>query len=177
MTEAPPGTERKPALGILLRTIVVGVDGSPPSQRAVAAAGDLARAFGARVAVVTAVSPPLVYPTDLGPVPGSRTAASSLRRNSEELVTAGVANLQRLGVEATGFVREGSPTEVLLAVAEEERADLLVVGSRGVRRTQRLLVGSVAMSIASTAACPVLLVREGPPAEGASTTATRTAGP
>ncbi len=177
MTEAPPGTERKPALGIPLRTIVVGVDGSPPSQRAVAAAGDLARAFGARVAVVTAVSPPLVYPTDLGPVPGSRTAASSLRRNSEELVAAGIADLRRLGVEATGFVREGSPTEVLLAVVEEEKADLLVVGSRGVRRTQRLLVGSVAMSIASTAACPVLLVRESPPPGGPSVNAARSSSP
>lgn len=58
-------------------------------------------------------------------------------------------------------LRTGDAQGVIHAVAAEVDADLIVMGSQGRRGLSRLLLGSVAESVARTAACPVLLVREG----------------
>ncbi len=76
------------------------------------------------------------------------------------LVDEAVRTLEKDGVEATGVVREGGgqTAKELLELAEESRADLIVVGDRGVHVTD-LLLGSVAHRIVHGAPCPVLLIR------------------
>jgi nucleotide-binding universal stress UspA family protein len=56
-------------------------------------------------------------------------------------------------------VRRGDPAEAILRVAEDEAADLIVVGSRGLSTVARFFLGSVAERVARHAPCPVLLVR------------------
>jgi nucleotide-binding universal stress UspA family protein len=55
--------------------------------------------------------------------------------------------------------RRGDPAEALIAVAERENADLIVVGSKGVTSSTRFLLGSVAAKVASHAPSSVLIVR------------------
>lgn len=55
--------------------------------------------------------------------------------------------------------RQGDPTKQILALAEEIRADLIVLGAKGMSRVRRLLIGSVAASVARHAACSVMVVR------------------
>ncbi len=76
------------------------------------------------------------------------------------LVDEAVRTLEKEGVEATGIVREGGgqTARELLELAEENSADLIVVGDRGVHVTD-LLLGSVAHRIVHGAPCPVLLIR------------------
>jgi nucleotide-binding universal stress UspA family protein len=76
------------------------------------------------------------------------------------LVDEAVRTLAKDGVDATGVVREGGgqTARELLELAEENDADLIVVGDRGVHVTD-LLLGSVAHRIVHGAPCPVLLIR------------------
>lgn len=146
-----------------MRSIVVGVDGSPPSEKAVAAAVEMALLFRAHLTVVAAYAPPLIDPSGTAAFATSSDASSSLRQRYDELVRRKVDGARAAGVDAEGLVREGSATDVLLAVVDEKKADLLVVGSRGLSRTHRLLLGSVSMAVASAAPCPVLLFRDTAP--------------
>src|SRR5438045_7199333 len=64
----------------------------------------------------------------------------------------------------TTHVRRGDPAEAILRVAEDQAADLVVVGSRGLSTVARFFLGSVAERVAPPALCPVLLGRP-PPTE------------
>ena len=76
------------------------------------------------------------------------------------LVDEAVRTLAKDGVQATGVVREGGgqTAKELLDLVEENDADLIVIGDRGVHLTN-LLLGNVAHRIVHGAPCPVLLVR------------------
>jgi nucleotide-binding universal stress UspA family protein len=63
------------------------------------------------------------------------------------------------GVEAESHARLGDPADALLEVAEEEGADLIVVGNRGMTGAKRFLLGSVPNKISHHAPCSVLIVR------------------
>ena len=56
-------------------------------------------------------------------------------------------------------VREGQPAEVIIDVANQEQADLIVVGSRGLTGIQRYLMGSVSSKVSEHAPCSVMVVR------------------
>ena len=63
------------------------------------------------------------------------------------------------GVEADCYARRGDPAEAILDVAAEQRAGLIVVGSKGMHGTRRFLLGSVPDKISHHAPCSVLIVR------------------
>ncbi len=69
------------------------------------------------------------------------------------------AHLARSGYRATGAVTLGLPATAILGWAKETQADLIVVGTRGRRGVERLLLGSVSHAVLAGAACPVLVVR------------------
>ncbi len=65
------------------------------------------------------------------------------------------------GTVAGAYLREGQPVEAIVEQAEELGAGLVVVGSRGLGRLGRLVMGSVSMGLVHRSHCPVLIVREG----------------
>lgn len=97
-------------------------------------------------------------PTTVAPTSGPLTLEDE--ELAKAIVDDAVRTLQHAGVEATGVVREGGAQTAreLLNVAEENEADLIVVGNRGAHVTD-LLLGSVAHRIVHGAPCPVLLIR------------------
>jgi nucleotide-binding universal stress UspA family protein len=86
---------------------------------------------------------------------------SELGSAHAETVLAGA----RLEAEAKGAIRIstrspiGNPAEEIIALAKDQRADLIVIGSRGHGRLAGLLLGSVAQKVLAHAASPVLVVR------------------
>lgn len=136
--------------------IVVGLDGSEHSERAVRWAAEEARAHGHTLQVVTAFAPP-----DVVGVPGARfpvepkeqTEARAREHQQEWLQNA-------LGedpdVEIQPEVRMGPAAEQLLAAADG--AELLVVGSRGKGGFKGLLLGSVSQQCVTHATCPVVVI-------------------
>jgi len=142
-----------------MQTIVVGVDGSEASLKALRFAIEEARKRGAEVKAVNAWHvPAVVYevgwaaaPVDLGEFP--ELAKSSLEKSLEAVGAA------ESGVRITPIVREGAAADVLCDLAEG--ADLLVVGSRGLGGFRGLLLGSVSQQCAHHAPCPVVIIPHG----------------
>lgn len=134
----------------LVREIVVGADFSSDSRRAIAYAGELAKALDARLTVAH-VDEKAAF------VPGSDLALeeqASDRTNVERIV----AELVGRDVRARGVVRPGLPAQGLCEVARDEQADLLVVGTQGHACLTDVL-GSVTERVLRDAPCPVLVVR------------------
>ena len=140
--------------------IVAGTDGSATAEVAVDKAAELARALGAGVHIVTAYSSPsssawmaaaaMTVPTDVVDDGNARQAA-------EEIVGRSSARLKQQGMQVATHVCRGEPAEVLMSVAEEEHAQMIVVGNRGMAGARRVL-GSVPNRVSHHAGCGVLIV-------------------
>jgi nucleotide-binding universal stress UspA family protein len=142
----------------MISTVAVGTDGSETAGRAVDAAIDLAERFGATLVVLGAYTrqPGSGMPrVSSGPPPDLEWAsneAEHLERvlaGAEELVT-------ERGVPCTSAMAEGDPAEVLVNLAERHRADVLVVGNKGMHRR---VLGSVPNTVTHKATCSVLIVK------------------
>jgi len=140
-------------------TIGVGFDGGDESQQAVRMAGELARACGARVRVLSAVAT-LVTATSPATYEGEWHAGA--REDAENYVEHALATLAGMGVEASGDGIVGLAHDELRDLSTE--VDLIVVGSRGWGPVRRLLLGSTSERLVREAACPVIAV---PRPEGA----------
>lgn len=149
----------------MYRTIVVPHDGSPFSDRAAERAALIAKAAGAKVVLVNAtVLPAFIYSYHEAANAAINEAAQSLVRSSAgatiRALAAAVERLRKDGIEAS-YVHAvaGDPAELVLETAEKEGADLIVMGSKGLRGLSRLrVVGSVARRVSEHARCPVLIV-------------------
>jgi nucleotide-binding universal stress UspA family protein len=142
--------------------IVVGTDGSSTAERAVARAGELAGALGAKVCVVNSyASPTGSWMAAAGGIAVADAAIETRSQTDAEQVVARAARLLAdLGVDAYGQVCSGDPAQALLAVAEGEKAQMIVVGNRGMTGARRML-GSVPNRISHQAKCAVLIVPTG----------------
>lgn len=141
--------------------IVVGTDGSDTAKVAVEQATDLAKKVGARLDLVSAYEP----------VPGSRLREErqevpsdiahtvSPSEDVEALLSETAARVQKDGVEVATFARQGDPADAILDVAEEQNADLIIVGNKGMTGAKRFLLGSVPNKVSHHAPCSVLIVR------------------
>lgn len=138
---------------------MVGTDGSDRAGRAVTHAGALAAAVGAEVIVVTAYAPG----ADRAPgeaVPSELEWTATAAAGAQETAQRG-ADLARAA--GAGQVRAlslaGDPSAVLRTIAQDNRAGLIVVGSRGMRSAARFVIGSVANEVTHHADRDVLVVR------------------
>ena len=149
-----------------LHHIVVAFDGSPHAERALEFVAALAPERGARATVFRAVDTMHV------PVQGLITAATRAavaaevaRINDERRTTArkelsrAAKTLSAAGWRVDEVVTEGAPLRDLLATVVKTRADLVVVGAKGVTGLRHLLLGSVAEGTLNRSPVPVLVVR------------------
>ena len=139
-----------------MSAIVVGVDGSEGSIRALRFALEEAGVRGAELRVVHAWHiPPAIYgsgwvPTGVDLDEYRKLAEASLARSLAD------AGADDAGLAVTPVLREGEPVDVLCA--EAAHADLLVVGSRGLGGFRGLLLGSVSQQVVHHSPCPVVVV-------------------
>ena len=89
----------------------------------------------------------------------SPTRLDQLRAEREPRLLEVVEHARAWGVETTYLLWTGEPGKSIVAAAEAERADLIVVGTRGLARAGRWLLGSVSDHVVHHASCPVLVVR------------------
>ena len=144
------------------KKIVVAYDGSKDSIKAVQVACSMALKFGSTVAVVHVYrSPSTVYAPGPGmPIPDFTDLESAAEEGGRATLAKGLEVASKAGVKAKGELMESPSTvEAVVTFASQERADLLVVGTRGMTGFKKLLVGSVSSGVVGHASCPVLVVR------------------
>lgn len=139
------------------KTVVVGVDGSPHSRKALTWAAAEAAEHGAELIVLNVWEHTL--PPPVGSVSVSeRYVPDSSQRTAEDLVEEIKKELgDDPAVVVQPMVKQGSPAKVL--IDESKDADLLVVGSRGHGGFRGLVLGSVSQHVAGYAKCSVAVVR------------------
>jgi nucleotide-binding universal stress UspA family protein len=135
-----------------VKCILVGTDGSTHAQRALRWAADLANQTGAEVVAAHVVG--LLVTTPDGPMP-STPFHDRLRSSLEGEWT---AELRSAGVPVRCRLVEGSAVTALLQLAENESADLIVLGSRGAGGFSELHLGSTSHQVALYADRPVTII-------------------
>jgi nucleotide-binding universal stress UspA family protein len=141
--------------------IVVGTDGSETAAEAVNQAMGLAKLTGATLSIVSAYAP----------TPGRRVQAEQAgapadvqyeigpREDVNLILDAAAAEAKEQGIEVQTHPVEADPADAILNVAEEAKADLIVVGNKGMTGARRYLLGSVPNNVSHHARCSVLIIR------------------
>ena len=148
-----------------MERILVGIDGSAPSLKAVDFAADLASKYNAELILLKVVGD---RPPELDPAVEEYARSEHIPLPEAELTLTMADNIldharrQALSSGATQVSVEpsfGDPAAQIIAAARDHQADLIVIGSRGHGRLAGLLLGSVAQKVVSLACCPVVVVR------------------
>jgi nucleotide-binding universal stress UspA family protein len=148
-----------------LKKILVSTDGSENAKRAVTAASTMAKQNGAELLIIHVVSeavPAQYAPIGINaPVADYTTYFNTIEEQGKTLVSQTVEQAKREGVNARGQVLRtiSSTVEAIVEASDNEHADLIVVGTRGLGGFRKLLLGSVSSGIVSHATCSVLIVR------------------
>jgi nucleotide-binding universal stress UspA family protein len=138
--------------------IVVGTDGSATADAAVDRAAMLAKLTGARVELVSGYREDyssFAVGTGMSPV----VLADDAREAASGCLEKAAAKLRSGGLEVETHCMGGDAANALLDVAEATQADLIVIGSKGMRGGRRFLLGSVPNKISHHASCSVMIVR------------------
>ena len=136
----------------MISTIVVGVN--EDRSDAVRWAGERASELGARVVAVFAVRPITEFVLTIPPL-----SPQLVPRVAEMLEREWCEPLRAAGVSYRSYVVEDDPANGLVAAAEREHADMLVLGARSRGNIADRLLGSVTYKVAHRAHCPVVIVR------------------
>jgi len=144
----------------MFKHILVALDGSECSHRALDVGVQLAKEQRARCTVCTVV--------DIVRAAASMTYATgelvndwiaTLNQDAQRIESEAISKYTGVGVPLDTVVLEGYPSSVLIDVAKDKGADLIVMGSHGRTGLKKLWLGSVAESIVQEATIPVMIVR------------------
>ena len=138
----------------MFQSVVVPLDGSSHSERALADALEFARLSGARVTLVTVV---LGYRD--AHVPTVPRLEEQTRQRAERYLEPFLSEGRAAGFEIAGEVGHGDPAEEILRISRERGADLIVMSTHGIGASGRHALGSTAMKVLQHTECPVVMVR------------------
>jgi nucleotide-binding universal stress UspA family protein len=141
--------------------IVVGTDGSETAAEAVRQAVDLAKLAGAQLSIVSAYEPVSKrrIEGEQQDIPADVQHEVGPREDVNLVLEAAAAAAKQEGIEVQTHPVEAEPAEAILNVAEETKADLIVVGNKGMTGARRFLLGSVPNNVSHHAPCSVIIVR------------------
>jgi len=144
----------------LFSRILVALDGSDYSLKALNFAVDLARKYQSQLVLVHVVMRQIyaINPPEAGILAGT-AIVRELEAEGKAILAKGEETVRAQGLPVEIRLRQGVPAEELLRAAGEEKADLMVLGSRGLSQVKAFLLGSVSDKVSHHAKCPVLIVR------------------
>lgn len=148
----------------MFKTILVAIDGSAQAKRAAVVGTDLAKAYGSKLHFFMAVRPvPAKIPKEMRqymeiehilgvPEEVASDAALNVLEDAEK-------HARKKGVKSVKTAWEiGHPAREIMAYAKQNKAELIVIGRRGLGALEGMLLGSVSNKVVSLADCPVLTV-------------------
>jgi nucleotide-binding universal stress UspA family protein len=142
----------------MISTVAVGTDGSATATEAVKTATELARRFDAKLVLLSAFQEKGAQgaPLDHSHASSEIQWAFSPLARTREILARTEDDVRRDGIECSSLIDEGNPADVLMRLATECGADLLVIGNKGMHRR---VLGSVPNSVTHKAPCSVLVVK------------------
>lgn len=136
--------------------ILVAVDSSQFSEKALAKAVELAQKGGAELIALAVAE----QPVDMGEIAVSVSLSDHFKAVADEALEKAGELAKSKGVTLKPVLESGSsPADNIIELAKKEGVDLIVTGSRGRTGLEKFLLGSVASKVVSHAACSVLVVR------------------
>jgi len=155
----------------MFKKILVPLDGSEHSLRALEIAVQIAKKFEAKITLIhvysvgirpvvmpepttlTPIGVPVMAPTDVSKIAeATRKAGAAILADGEEKVKAE-------GIEVETLLKEGHSVQGIVKTAKEGSFDLIVIGARGISKIREIILGSVSDGVVHNASCPVLVVK------------------
>ena len=158
----------------MFKKILVPLDGSEHSSRALETAAQVAKKFHAQLTllhVYSFVAPVMVAESFTQATSGLPVIRSSLtpadlaemekeaRQVGERILIEAKEKLASEGIIVDSSLTEGNPVQEITRIAKEGTFDLIVMGIRGIGKLKELLVGSVSDGVIKQSSCPVLIVK------------------
>ncbi|MEP0825894.1 MAG: universal stress protein [Nitrososphaera sp.] len=151
----------------MAKPILVPHDGTEMSDKALDKAIEFANAFKSEIIIVHIVDSRFVPPsTTLGLISERTTLESAktqiiriLKTGAEIMMKERIQKAKDHGVNARFLLGVGSPAEEIVSIARDEKAEMIVIGSRQLKGDKMVTLGSVARRVSETAGCPVVIVR------------------
>ena len=138
----------------MITNILVPVDGSDCSDRAVTHAIEIAKVFHAKLN--------FLYVANINQLAinaSLTTAIIEASRKAGDVILARAEEMTPPETEHKIFLETGSPAAVILSLEEKLKVDLIIMGSRGLGIVKGVLLGSVSQYITERAKCPVMVVK------------------
>ncbi|MBB3141606.1 universal stress protein [Halomonas organivorans] len=149
----------------MYQSILVPVDGSEHSAKALGVAAQLARGSSASLTLMTVAGyPPGNMGLFTGGTPEPFTSenwneiADSLKADAQQALKTVQDSVDLSGIEVETLVRQGTPAEGILKEAEQRGVDVIVMGSRGVSDMHGMIFGSTSHKVSHVAPCTVITV-------------------
>lgn len=139
----------------MFKRIIVAIDGSENSYRALEYARNLAECFESSVWLVHAFP----HTSDLLGYDEYEKLVARRQSVGQAILDEAHRRLGETKLTVHEELIEGPATEAILTVAETHQVDLIIMGTRGLSLLQGLLLGSVSSKVAYHATCPVMLIR------------------
>lgn len=149
----------------MIKKVLVAIDGSENSERALEFALDFSDKYGAALTVinVTESSGVASVPPEIAAYTSDSmvVVARDLRRFHEDILGKAMARAKatkpNLSVSTT--LREGNPASEIIALAKEDNFDVVVVGHRGISKVREMFLGSISDKVTHSLSCTVIIVR------------------
>jgi nucleotide-binding universal stress UspA family protein len=145
----------------LFSKILVPLDGSEYSQKALDMSIDLAKKYSSTIIIVHVIASTSALITSYEGVGSSLLIdlRKQLDENSRHIVESGARKTRAAGVSVTCMEESGNPPDKILELAENIGVDLIVIGDRGLSVVARFFLGSVADKVSRHCKCPILIVK------------------
>lgn len=146
--------------------LLVAIDGSEESNRALAAAVDIASVTDGSITLIHAIEPD-IYDTG-GVEPGSASerrgrliidSLDSAEEQGQSILDESIAFAEESGLQVSGELRYGRPAQIITEFADEGDFDAIYLGHRGLSERTIEFLGSVARDVVERANVPVTVVR------------------
>lgn len=151
----------------MFEKILVALDGSEHSLRALKNAVQIAKKFDGKITLIHVYS--VVHPVTVSPITMTETEplapeivaklVEATRKAGADILADGKKKAKAEGVQVETSLREGHTVEEILQTAKEGEFDLIVMGARGLSKIKEMFLGSVSHAVTRHAPCPVLVVK------------------
>ncbi len=152
---------------VVAKPILVPHDGTEMSDRALDKAIEFAKVLKSELIIVHIVDSRFVPPSaTLGFISERNTLESAktqliriLKTGAEIMLKNRIQKAKERGVSARFMLGVGSPAEEIVSIANDEKVEMIIIGSRQLKGNKMVALGSVSRRVSETAGCPVMVVR------------------